>query len=156
VGSRTVRLAGMHQPATVSFDSAGVPEVRAGSDRDMFLVQGYLEASFRLGQMDLERRTARGRLAELQGPGAVESDTFELQTGVLRTAEATWAATPPDSPEGQALIAFSRGVNDRLAEVRRTGNWPVVFTLTGVYPQDWTPVDTLAIQVLLTQFLDYT
>src|SRR5262245_14433263 len=92
VGSRTVRLAGMHQPATVSFDSAGVPEVRAGSDRDMFLVQGYLEASFRLGQMDLERRTARGRLAELQGPGAVESDTFELQTGVLRTAEATWAA----------------------------------------------------------------
>lgn len=156
VGSRTVRLDGMQEPATVSFDSAGVPDVRAGSDRDMFLVQGYLEASFRLSQMDLERRTARGRLAELQGPAAVESDRFELQTGVLRTAEATWAATPPDSPEGQALVAFSQGVNDRLAEVRRTGNWPVVFPLTGVYPRDWTPVDSLAIQVLLTQFLDYT
>lgn len=156
VSSRTVQLAGMHDQATVSFDAAGVPDVHATSDHDMYLVQGYLQASFRLSQMDLERRMARGRLAELEGPGALESDTFALQVGLLRTAEATWAAISPNSPEGQALIAFSQGVNDRLAEVRRTGNWPAVFTLTGVYPQDWTPVDSLVIQALLTQLVDYT
>jgi penicillin amidase len=156
VGPRTVRLSGMHDAANVSFDSAGVPDVRAGSDRDMFLVQGYLEATFRLSQMDLERRTALGRLAQLDGPGDVESDTFELQVGLARTAEATWAATPPESPQGQALTAFSQGVNDRLAELRHSGDWPAVFALTGVYPQDWTPVDSLAIQGLMTQYLDYT
>src|SRR6266536_5942652 len=85
-GSRTVLLDGMGTAASITFDADGVPAVRAGSDHDLFLVQGYLQASFRLTQLDLQRRTARGRLAELQGPGAVEVDVFELQTGLLRTA----------------------------------------------------------------------
>ncbi|MFD5467362.1 penicillin acylase family protein [Kitasatospora sp. NPDC127059] len=156
VGSRTIDLPGMHAPATVSFDTGGVPTVRASTDEDLFLAQGYVQAYFRLGQLDLERRTAEGSLAELNGPGGVASDTFELQTGLLRTAQATLRATPPDSPDGQALDAFSRGVNARLKELRATGSWPAVFTLTGVYPRDWTPVDSLAVQGLLSQVLSFT
>jgi penicillin amidase len=65
VRSRTVRLDGMRTAATVAFDSAGVPVVHAASDHDLFLVQGYLQAYFRITQLDLSRRTARGRLAEI-------------------------------------------------------------------------------------------
>lgn len=154
--TKTVRLPGMTGTASVSFDSAGVPAVHARSDSDLFEAEGYLHASFRLSQLDLERRTAEGRLAELDGPAAVASDTFELQSGLLRTAQATWAATPKDSPDAQALLAYSRGVNAYLAQVRKSGAWPTVFLLTGVFPKDWTPVDSLAIQVLLTQNLDYS
>ncbi|HEY0532531.1 MAG TPA: penicillin acylase family protein [Actinoplanes sp.] len=155
-GSRDLRLAGMRAPATVAFDVAGVPVVHAASDHDLFRVQGYLQAYFRLTQLDLERRIARGRLAEIQGAAALDSDRFELQTGLLRTAEATWNATPPGSPEAEALTAFAAGVNDRLAELRRDGGWPSLFPLTAVYPRDWTPVDSLAIAELLAQMLGYS
>ncbi|MFD5843308.1 penicillin acylase family protein [Streptomyces chartreusis] len=156
ITSKTVRLPGMGSRTTVSFDSAGVPAVRASSDADLYQAQGYLHATFRLTQLDLERRTAKGRLAEIQGPAGVKSDTFELQTGLLRTARSAWSAMPKDGPDAKALVAYSRGVNARLAELRESGDWPALFTLTGLYPQDWTPVDTLAVQSLVTQNLNYS
>ena len=54
------------------------------------------------------------------------------------------------------LIAYSRGVNDYLAQARRTGDWPSLFGLTGVYRGSWTPIDSLVVQGELTQELDYT
>ena len=156
VQARTVRIAGMTAPAGVGFSDDGTPSVRAGSDDDLFVAQGYLHASFRLSQLDLMRRLAHGRLAELVGPAGVESDTFELQSGLVRTAQAQWAATPPGSAAGKALLAYARGVNARLAEVRESRAWPAVFALAGVYPDDWTPIDSLAIQGLLSQNLSYS
>ena len=69
--------------------------------------------------MDLERRLGEGRLAQLAGPAAVGSDKFELRLGLLRTAQQEWAATPRSSPAARALLAYTRGVNDDLAQVRR-------------------------------------
>lgn len=154
--TETLTLAGLNAPVTVAFDDNGVPTVKAASDTDLFQAQGYLHARFRLAQLDLERRAGRGRLAELNGPGSVESDRFELQMGLLRTAEATWAATAPDSPAGRALTSYTRGVNAWISELRHNGQWPAIFSLTGVYPADWTPVDSLVIQELLTQSMDFT
>ena len=123
---------------------------------DAFLALGYLHARFRLTEMDLERRLGEGRIAQLAGPAGLSSDKFELRLGLLRTAQAEWAAMPRTSPAGQTLIAYSRGVNDYLAQVRRTGDWPSLFGLTGVYPPPWTPIDSLVLQGVLTQELDYT
>ncbi len=53
-------------------------------------------------------------------------------------------------------MAFSRGVNDDLAQLRRDRQWPALFSLAGVYPGDWTPVDSLVTQGDLTQQLDFT
>ncbi|GGU56837.1 penicillin amidase [Kitasatospora aureofaciens] len=154
--TETLDLAGLKAPVTVAFDDNGVPTVKAGSDDDLFQAQGYLHARFRLAQLDLERRAGRGRLAELNGPASLESDRFELQMGLLRTAEAEWAATPPDSPAGRALTSYTRGVNAWISELRHNGQWPAIFSLTGVHPADWTPVDSLVIQEVLTQSMDFT
>jgi penicillin amidase len=156
VGSRTVRIAGMAAAATVDFTADGTPTVHAASDDDLFLAQGYLQASFRLTQLDLERRLAYGRVAELVGPSGLESDQFEVRSGLARTAQAQWAAMPRQGPAAQALEAFSRGVNARLAELRKNRQWPSIFGLTGIYPRDWTPLDSLAVQQLLSQNLSYS
>ena len=133
-----------------------MPSVRAASQHDLFLAEGYLQARFRLAEMDLERRLGEGRLAQLAGPSAVGSDKFELRLGLLRTAEQEWAQMPRSSPAAQALLAYARGVNDDLAQLRRDRQWPALFSLAGVYPGDWTPVDSLVIQGDLTQQLDFT
>jgi penicillin G amidase len=63
---------------------------------------------------------------------------------------------PTGSPAAQALLAYARGVNDDLARDRATGQWPASFSLARVYPADWTPVDSLAVQAELTQELGFS
>ncbi len=154
--SQVLQLPGLARPVRVSFTSHGVPSVQAPDDRDLFLVLGYLHARFRLTEMDLERRLGEGRLAQLAGPSALGSDKFELRLGLLRTAQREWAEMPRSGPVAQALLSYSRGVNDYLAQLRRDGQWPALYSLAGVYPADWTPVDSLVVQGDLTQELDFT
>ncbi len=156
VSSQTLSLPGLRQPAMVSFSSQGVSAISAASDHDLFLALGYVHARFRLAEMDEERRLGEGRLAQLAGPTDLASDKFELQLGLLRTAQAEWARLPRAGPAAQALLAYAQGVNDDIAQVRASGQWPAAFTLAGVYPSAWTPVDSLVIQGELTQELDFT
>jgi len=156
VRSQTLTLPGLAHPVSVAFTGHGVPSIRAAGQPDAFLALGYLHARFRLTEMDLERRLGEGRVAQLAGPAGVSSDEFELRLGLLRTAQAEWAAMPRSGPAAQALLAYSRGVNDYLAQVRADGQWPSIFALAGVYPRAWTPVDSLVLQGVLTQQLDFT
>jgi penicillin G amidase len=156
VRSQTLHLPGLQHAVTVTFTKQGVASVSAATDHDMFLAFGYVHAQFRLSEMDEERRLGEGRLAQLGGPTDLASDEFELRLGLLRTAQQEWAQMPKDSPAAQGLIAYAQGVNDDIAQVRASGQWPAVFSLPGVYPSPWTPVDSLVIQGELTQELDFT
>jgi penicillin amidase len=154
VTSQQLRVAGLTAPVTISFDAQGLASVNAGSTHDLFLALGYLHAKFRLSELDAERRLGEGRLSELAGPADLKSDEFELRLGLLRTARNEWARTA--GVARAALLAYAQGVNDDIAAVRASGDWPALFTLTGVYPGSWTPIDSLVIQGVLTQELDYT
>ena len=154
--SQPLALPGLAHLVSVNFTSHGVASVRAADDGDAFLALGYLHARFRLTEMDLERRLGEGRISQLAGRPGLASDMFELRLGLLRTAQAEWAAMPRTSPAAQALLAYSRGVNDYLAQARASHDWPTLFALTGVYPAVWTPVDSLVMQGVLTQQLDFT
>jgi penicillin amidase len=154
--SQRLDVPGLGHPVSVSFTAQGVPSIRAASQADLYLALGYVEARFRLAQMDLQRRLGEGQLAQIGGQSDVASDEFELRLGLLRTAQEEWAATPQSSAAGQELLAYSRGVNDYIAQARASHDWPSIFTLTGQYPAPWTPVDSLAIQGVLTQTLDFT
>jgi penicillin amidase len=154
--SQRLDIPGLKHSVLVSFTAEGVPSIQAADDADLYLAQGYVEASFRLAEMDLQRRLGEGRLAQLAGPSDVASDEFELQLGLARTANQEWAQMPRSSQAAQELLAYSRGVNDDIAQVRAAHDWPAMFTLAGVYPAAWTPVDSLVVQQVLTQEMDFT
>jgi penicillin amidase len=154
--AQKLTLPGLTAPASVSFDSHGIVSIDAASETDVMVALGYTHASQRLTQMDTERRMAEGTLAALDGPSAVPSDEFELRLGLRRTADQEWAELPKTGAEAQLLTSYAQGVNDYLAQVRRSGHWPAKFALTGVYPADWTPADSLAIQGALAQELDFS
>ena len=147
-------MPGLTAPVSVSYSSQGLASIDAANTHDLFLAMGYVHAKFRLSEMDLERRLGEGRLAQLAGRSDLSSDEFELRLGLLRTAQNEWARTTGQARA--ALLAYAQGVNDDIATVRAAGDWPAVFTLTGSYPTPWTPVDSLVIQGVLTQELDYT
>jgi penicillin amidase len=154
VTSHALSVPGLIKPATISFTKEGLASISAGDDHDLFLALGYLHAKDRLSEMDLERRLGEGQLAQLGGPSDLASDEFELRLGLLRTAQNEWGQTT--GAARQALLAYTQGVNDDIAQVRAGGDWPAVFTLAGAYPKPWSPVDSLVIQGVLSQELDYT
>ena len=153
---RNIRLGGLDQPVRVLLEQDGTAHISAQTDHDLYLATGYVHARFRLFQMDLLRRQGTGRLSEIVGKAALDTDRFELQLGLLRTAQAEWNALPSDDPSRAALIAYAEGVNDRVAEATNNHQLDAMFTLLGYQPRSWTPVDSLLVKGDMTQTLNFT
>jgi len=151
-----LRVPGLQQPVQVTFERDGTAHVVARTDHDLFLATGYVHARFRLFQMDLMRRQGQGRLSEIVGKAAIDTDRFELQLGLLRTAQAEWNALAPNNASRLAINAYAQGVNDRIREARSSHQLDAMFTLLGYEPKPWTPIDTLLIKGDMTQTLNFT
>ncbi len=136
--NESIELPGVVAPVTIVIDRSGVPHVEAQSARDAFFAHGYLHARDRLWQMELNRRTARGELAELFGPVALQADRFLRRLGFRRAAERDLARLTADGRD--ALDAYAAGVNAYVARHRR----PIEFVLLRSRPRQWSPIDTLA------------
>ena len=154
VADRMPHLAGLEQVAQVVFERDGTAHVTAQTDHDLFLATGYVHARFRLFQMDLMRRQGSGRLSEIVGKAALDTDRFELQLGLLRTAQAEWKAMP--ASDAAALLAYAQGVNDRISEAESMHQLDAMFTLLGYQPKAWSPIDSLLIKGDMTQTLNFT
>ncbi len=162
VQSETLHFPNLHAPVTVIFEANGTPHIMASTDDDLFWTIGYLQARFRLTEMDLERRGGEGRLAEILGPGQLSSDQFQVMLGLDRAAQLDWQAIPVGSPLQQVLQDYAQGVNARIQEEEQNNSLPFLFTLLNYRPQPWTPIDTLVIlgefmqgDAFNTQPLDY-
>jgi penicillin amidase len=152
--SQTLRLAGLQKPVNVTLEADGTSHIVAQTDHDLFLATGYMHARFRLFQMDLLRRQGEGRLSEVVGKAALDSDRFELQLGLLRTAQAEWNAASQRSRD--AGVAYAQGVNDRIGEAETNHQLPAMFVLLGYQPKPWTPIDSLIVKGDMTQTLNFT
>jgi penicillin amidase len=136
--SGEVRLRGLRAPVEILRDRWGVPHIYAKNTHDLFFAQGFVAAQDRLWQLDLWRRIAEGKLAEIVGPSAVDRDTFARLVRYRGDMEAEWKAYRPDA---RAIVeAFVAGVNAQIAVATFSpGKLPIEFQLTGTRPQPWTP-----------------
>lgn len=150
----TLSLTGLEDPVKILFAKDGSAYIKASTAHDLFFSIGYLEAKFRLFQMDLMRRQGEGLLSQVVGPAALSSDAFEDTLGLSRTAVNEWLQMRPDTSAYNALTAFSAGVNARISRDETTHSLPYMFKLLNYQPAPWTPVDTLVVQGDLTQTLD--
>lgn len=130
---------GVAAPVTLSRDGHGVVHIRAANDRDAFFALGYAHAQDRLWQLELQRRIAQGRLAEIFGKGALNQDVWMRTLGLYSSAAASWDAL--DAPARDSLSAYAAGINAYLA---RKPVLPPEFALFDLTPQPWREVDSLA------------
>ncbi|WMM32691.1 penicillin acylase family protein [Shouchella clausii] len=134
---------GLNASVNVYRDAQGVPHIEAQSDVDLYFSQGYVTAQDRLFQMDLSRRQASGRLAEVMGETFVDSDVFFRTFGLRRAAEAS--ASAYDAETYRYLEAYADGVNAFIEYAQATGTLPLEFRLAGYEPEQWDPIDSLTI-----------
>jgi penicillin G amidase len=147
--SGTLALAGLDAPVQVLRDRWGVPHIYAQSAADLFMAQGYVHAQDRLWQMELQRRTGHGRLSEVFGEIALDSDRYLRVMGFGRIAR---RETELLSDEGQAVLgAYVRGVNAFIAQ--SGGRLPLEFTLLRLRPEPWQIADVLVWGKMMAQNL---
>ncbi|GAB7017759.1 penicillin acylase family protein [Halostagnicola bangensis] len=124
--------------ADVTVDDHGVPHVEADDEEAAYYAVGYVQGFDRLFQLDLQRRSMRGRLSEVVGEDLLEGDEFHVSMDFLGAAEATWDELE-DTTAGTMLSAYADGVN---AAMERE-DLPLEFRLLDYAPREWTPVDSL-------------
>ena len=110
------------------------------STHDLFVAQGYVHASERMWQMEVWRHISAGRLAEVFGPGQLDTDKFIRTLGWRVAAQRDLDAV---GPEARAVLdAYTEGVNVWLDGHR--GSLGLAFLVAGVTPEPWTNLDTVA------------
>lgn len=120
-------------------DVYGVPHIFADTRADALRALGYLHASERFFQMEMQRRAGQGRLAEAVGPDMLGVDKFIRTLGLYHLAETGYAAMAPDSR--RLFQAYADGVNSWMDT--HTNSLPPEFFILGIHPDPWKPADSV-------------
>lgn len=148
----TIKLTDLDHPVQIYRDEYGVPHIFAENEIDLCRAAGYVTAQDRLWQMDLNRRVAAGRLSEIFGKAAIETDRFIRVWGFARVANEMVKAMSPESR--RALEAYTAGVNEFIETHR--DRLPIEFALLKYEPEKWRLEDSVAYMRLMAWRLSFS
>jgi penicillin amidase len=139
-------VAGLGADVVIERDDLGAVTITGRTRQDVAFATGFAHAQDRFFQMDLARRMSAGRLAELVGDAALETDRRNRVHGFTRVASRVFAGLPADHRE--LLESYARGVNAGLDSLRVR---PFEYLLLRAGPEQWRPEDSLL--VVFTMYL---
>lgn len=122
--------------ASVYFDEKLVPHVFAEQENDVYFVQGYLHAKFRLFQMELQTNVAAGRAAEMVGEVALKHDQEFRRLGMVYAAEIAVKEMEQNETTKSSCDAYTEGVNAYINTLTES-TLPVEYKLLGIKPEKW-------------------
>jgi penicillin amidase len=134
----TVNGLAVGAPVRILRDDRGVPHIRAASVHDALFAEGYATGSDRLFQIDLTRRYVLGRLSELFGSPALESDENARILDVHAIADREYAHLPP--ADRDAVQAYADGVNAAATHEPLPPEYHALFAQF----EPWRPQDSIA------------
>ena len=142
-GKRIMRNLG--DSVVISFDASDIPHIKANSSADALFALGYLHATERSWQLEMNRRIGSGRLSEILGKDTVPIDRFIRTLGIKRAAERQFDRYPAATKH--LLQSYADGVNAGNASL----GWalPIEYFLTGSKPGHWSPTDSVAWMLMM-------
>jgi penicillin amidase len=146
----SLRLEGLSAPVDVIFDTAGIPHIKAETDRDGMRALGYVTAQDRLVAMDIMRHVAKGTLSELLGLAGLEIDQFMRTLELSRLAREFYGNI--DEESRRLSDAFAAGVNSYASRPKK--DLPFEYMLLGGRPQPWKAEDSIALGIFISWMLD--
>ncbi len=142
-GKRVIKSLG--DSVSITFDESDIPHIKAKSSTDALFALGYLHASERSWQMEINRRLSSGRLSEILGKETLSIDRFIRTLGIKQAAEKQFDRYPIATR--RLLQSYADGVNAGNAQL----GWalPVEYFLTGSKPGHWSPTDSVAWMLMM-------
>lgn len=138
----TVRLDGPRHRIQVDRDGKGMAYIHAQSIEEALFAQGFIAAQDRIFQMELNRRAARGQLAEIAGESRLPTDIYTRTIGFYRQAQRH--AEMLDDRNRAFFQAYVDGVNAYLENMQ--GEFPLELQYQ---PEPWKIADSLAVLYLM-------
>ena len=137
------------------YDERGVAHVFALNEFAMAYGMGFTHAKDRLFQVEMLRRTVRGRLAEVAGPAAIPSDRWWLKFDFEAKAKAQFESLAETDPNMKLQFeAYAQGFNDYL-ETLKPSQRPVEYQLLGFEPKAMEPHTPIMLVRYMDKVLDY-
>jgi len=138
--------------AEVYFDERLVPHIFAGNDEDLYFVQGFVHAKFRLFQMDLQTKAAEGRASEIAGARAVNYDKEQRRLGMRFAAENALKEMQKDPVSEAIFSAYTKGVNAYIHSLKES-EIPIEYKLLDFKPEEWTNLRTALLLKMMAKML---
>ena len=138
--------------AEVYFDERLVPHVFAENDEDLYFIQGYLHAKFRLFQMDLQTKAAAGRASEIAGDKAINFDKEQRRLGMVFAAENAMKEMDKDPTSKAMFAAYTNGINSYIGSLKES-SLPLEYKLLNLQPEKWTPLRTALLLKMMAKML---
>ena len=133
------QVQGLQRPVTIRWNQHLVPWIEAESDTDLAYALGIVHGHLRGAQIEIIRKIARGRLAEMAGPLATDIDHALRILDFGKSGPAVEAAWPAET---RAFVAaFLAGLN----QVVMHGPRPPEAGLLGLSREPITAQDMLAV-----------
>ena len=147
--SGSQQMLGLNDAVSIGFDASDIPHIKAATAGDALFALGYLHATERSWQMEINRRLAAGRLSEILGEDTLKIDRFIRTVGVKHSAERQYEGYPVEAK--RLLQAYADGVNAGNAKL----GWalPIEYFLTGSKPGHWSPTDSIAWMLMMAMDL---
>lgn len=143
-----LKLPALSARASVWFDDQLTPHIKAANDHDLYFLQGYVHAWFRLWQMDMQTRAAAGRVSEVAGEKSLVFDRRQRRKGMVYAAERSLAEVNANPQTRDMVAAYTAGINAYIAGLSRAA-MPLEYKLMGFTPEPWTPLKS----VLLIKYM---
>src|SRR5688500_3256743 len=120
----------------VYFDERLVPHVFAENDEDLYFVQGYLHARFRLWQMEFQTMAAAGRISEIFGNNEtfINYDKETRRMGMVYAAENAVKEIEANPISKAGCDAYTAGVNAYINSLNYT-SLPIEYKLLDYKPE---------------------
>jgi penicillin G amidase len=150
--SEDLQFTGLKGTASVYFDERLVPHVFAEQENDVYFIQGFLHAKFRLFQMELQTNVAAGRAAEMVGEVAVKHDREFRRLGMVTAAGKALAEMEKDTVIKASCDAYTAGVNAYINTLTQS-TLPVEYKLLGYKPEQWSNFKTALFLKLMSNDL---
>lgn len=145
---------GLTGKSEVYFDDRLVPHVFADNDHDVYFIQGYLHAKFRLWQMEFQTFAAAGMVSQVIGEGDkgqyLKYDRSMRRLGMIHAAELALEQVNQNPALKAQQDAYTEGVNACIDNLKEA-ELPLEYKLLGYKPQRWTNLKTC----LLVKYLSY-
>lgn len=148
-GSRNVTIdyEGHTYTVLVYRQEDGFIGIASNSTAAVFYEQGYLEAQYRLEELDLLKRTAIGNLSAVVGPSTLSTDLLMRELQFYNTAIQEYQNISKSSYTYQSLHAFVSGINAYVGSLTYS-SLPILFKILSYKPHRWNITDVLAVQQL--------
>lgn len=149
-----IKLKELKEDAAVYFDDRLVPHIYASNDYDAIFLQGYIQAKFRLWQMEFQTFAAGGRLSEIMGDSANGVNFLNIDKNFRRMemvygAENCLKVMNNDTASKNALDAFTAGVNCYISNLKEE-DVPFEYKLLDYKPEPWTNLKSALLQMYMS------